>query len=323
MRTLVLSAALISAACTPPPPAPEGLDDSTTYVFRNFYEDDDVFEAGIQGFMDWFNEDGINLVGERATVDNTEAFTIGDLRPIDVEHLPLADEIVIRRRSGNREDELAPRDLSRAKGVVSLAEMDCTWKEAEALLVRPDQDFVFAGDWEGYTREYLTSRATFEDATQAEVFDPIRDGLKPFEDGFDGDRYARSLLLTNNMADPTRVLTSNIEEYLLELHLRHGVFDIDGEPTGVLAIKTYNREAAWGSAGNAALLQSFSIELNIARPGDKTLRMLAVWAEPWESSGAIQPDSAFALNFAVNKSLDSSDRISAICAGEIEVPPEP
>lgn len=313
----------LASACTPPPPAPEGLDESTAYVFRNFYEDNDRFQAGIQGFMNWFFEDGIDLVGQQATLDTTEAFTIGDLTPDDVAHLPLADEIVVRQRGGNRDDELAPRDLSRAKGVVSLAEMDCTWQEAEALLVRPDQDNVFAGDWEGYEREYVTPRATFEDATAQERFDPITARLDPFSDGFNADNYARSLLMTNNMADPTRVLTSNIEAYLLELHLRHGIFTIDGEPTGVLAIKTYNREAAWGQAGNAALLQSFSIELNVERPGGKTLRMLAVWAEPWDSAGIAQPDSAFALNYAVNKSLDSSNRISAICAGDIEIPPSP
>ena len=56
------------------------------------------------------------------------------------------------------------------------------------------------------------------------------------------------------------------------------------------------------------------------RPDDKTLRMLAVWAEP--KGGGIEPDSAFALTFAVNKSLAASERLSAVCAGEEEVPPE-
>ena len=47
--------------------------------------------------------------------------------------------------------------------------------------------------------------------------------------------------------------------------------------------------------------------------------MLAVWAEP--RGGGIEPDSAIALNFAVNKSLASSERMSGICSGEIELVP--
>jgi hypothetical protein len=318
MRILVF-ALLAASGCSRPPPAPEGLDASTTFVFRNFYEDDKTFTLGLEGFMEWFFTTGVELVGERANLENTEAFTIGDLSETDVAHLPLDPEILLNQRR----EEFGPRDLTRAKGVVSLAEMDCTWKDAEALLVRPDQDVVFAGDWEGYDRTYVTSRQTYEEATQTEVFDPVEDGLNPFSESFDPEDYARTLLMTHNMADPTRVLTSNIEEYPLELHLRHGIFDLDGTPTGVFAIKTFNRGAAWGQGGNAALLQSYSIEVNVARPGDKTLRMLAVWAEPWDGSGIIQPDSAIALNFAVNKSLDSSERLSKICAGDIEIEPSP
>ena len=42
--------------------------------------------------------------------------------------------------------------------------------------------------------------------------------------------------------------------------------------------------------------------------------MLAVWAEP--VGAGLSPDDPLVLNFAVNKSLTSSNRLSAICAGE-------
>ena len=108
--------------------------------------------------------------------------------------------------------------------------------------------------------------------------------------------------------------------YDMNLDMRHGVYDVNGEETAVLAIVTYNIEAAWGQAENNALLQSYSVEINIERGKNKTLRMLAVWSEP--KGGGVDPDSALALNFAVNKAGKASDRMSDICAGEIDIAKE-
>lgn len=305
---------VLLTACKPPPEAPQGLDDSTTFVLRNFYADDATFQAGLQGFLDWYENDGVALVGEEVTLETVDAYSIGDLTPEDIAHLPVVDEILVDPDDGTRE----PRDLTRAKGVVSLAEMDCDWKTAEALLVRPDQDAVFNGDWEGYERTYVTSRSAFESATQSGDYTAIHDALDPFADGFDGSATESTLMLTTNVVDPTAVLTSNLERYEMSLDVRHGEFDLgDGEPVSGFAIITYAVDAAWGGGGNNALLQSFSVEVNVARPGDKTLRMLAVWSEP--KGAGIEPDSALALNFAVNKSLDSSERLSGICAGDIPI----
>ena len=102
-------------ACKPPPPAPEGLDAVTSYMVREFYSEDEMFEAGVQGFMNWYSTEGYELVGASAEGDNTETFTLNDLQVDDVAHLPLDDD---------------GRDLSRAKGVISLAEMKCNWKVA-------------------------------------------------------------------------------------------------------------------------------------------------------------------------------------------------
>lgn len=305
---------LALTACKAPPEAPNGLDDSTTYVLRNFYADDATFQAGLQGFLNWYETDGTALLGEDATLDTVGAFTVGDLTSVDIAHLPVVDEILIDPDDGTRE----PRDLSRAKGVISLAEMDCDWKTAEALLVRPDQDTVFSGDWEGYQREYNTSREAFEGATASGDYTRIAEELKPFDAGFDPGATEATLMLTTNIVDPTTVLTSNLGDYEMHLDVRHGEFDLgDGDPVSGFAIITYAIDAAWGEGGQNALLQSFSVEVNVARPGDKTLRMLAVWSEP--KGAGVDPDSALALNFAVNKATDSSDRLSGICAGEIEI----
>ena len=306
----------LTVACKPPPEAPEGLDDSTNYLMKNFYASDALFEAGVQGFIDWYDTEGKALVGKGADLETTDAYTVGDLSADSIAHLPLEDEILIDKNK----DEYGTRDLSRAKGVVSLAEMDCSWTRAEELLVRGDQNVVFSDDFEGYEREYVTSRSAFESGSADLSFDRITDDLDPFGPDYIAADFARSLLLTVNQVDPTAVLTSNIDFYEMNLDLRHGVFNISEEEVGVLAIITYNIEAAWGSAGNNALLQSYSVEINIERPNDKTLRMLAVWSEPL--GGGIDPDSAIALNFAVNKSLAASERMSEICAGELEIDPE-
>jgi hypothetical protein len=305
--------ALALFACKAPPEAPEGLDESTRYLVRNFYTADDSFEAGVQGFVDWYDEEGSALVGESANIDTLDAYTIGDLQLADIEHLPINMRILLDKDK----DEFGQRDLSRAKGVVSLAEMDCDWTKAEQLLVRPDQDVVFSDDFEGYERSYVTKRSVFEGGTKALDFAPIRNDLDPWGDDFDPEDYASSLLLTENIVDPTRVLVADMEPYSMNLDLRHGLFEVDEVETGVVSIVTYNIEAAWGDKGENALLQSYSVEINIERKGGKTLRMLAVWAEP--RGGGIEPDSAIALNFAVNKSLASSERMSGICSGEIEL----
>ncbi|MFT4626991.1 MAG: hypothetical protein ACI8PZ_005672 [Myxococcota bacterium] len=299
--------------CKPPPEAPQGLDESTRYLVRNFYTADADFQAGVQGFVDWYEDEGVDLVGEAANTDTLDAYTIGDLSPSDIAHLPIENRILLNMDK----DEWGQRDLSRAKGVVSLAEMDCKWTKAEKLLVRGDQDVVFSDDFEGYERTYVSKRTAFEGATSALEFDAVKEDLDPWAPDFEPADFERSLLLTENMIDPTRVLVADMESYAMNLDLRHGQFEIGEDELGVLSIVTYNIEAAWGSKGENALLQSYSVEINVERPGNKTLRMLAVWAEPL--GGGIEPDSALALNFAVNKSLASSERLSDICAGEIEL----
>ncbi len=292
-------------ACSPPPPAPEGLDAVTSYMVREFYNGDAEFEAGVQGFMNWFNTEGYLLVGESAGDGNTDTFTLNDLETDDVSHLPIEDY---------------GQDLSRAKGVISLAEMNCTWKDAEAYLLRKDQDTVFDGDWETYERTYRSDRTRFEAATSADSFPEIPETVPAFDPDFDLDAVADNMMFTLNRADPTPLLGVDLPPYDLYLDFRHGSYIVDDEEVSVSAIITYMTEGAYDEDGENGLAQSYSVELNISRPNDKTLRALAVWAEP--VSNILEPDSAVSLNYAVNKSLASSERISAICGGEETIPAE-
>jgi hypothetical protein len=289
-------------ACKPPPPAPDGLDEVTRYMVREFYADDASFAAGFQGFMNWFHDEGSDLVGQEANSNNTDTFTLNDLNAEDVAQLPLLE---------------MERDLTRAKGVISLAEMACSWEDVEALLIRPDQDTIFSGDWENYERTYLSDRDTFEAAGSSGDFAAIDEALDPFSESFDPDTWGKSLLRTDNIVDPNPVLFADLSGYPMNLDIRHGSFEIDGESVRLMSILTWMPEPVFDESGNNGLVQTFSVELNIELEAALTLRALAVWAEP--SSTSLEPDSPLVLNYGVNKSLESSQRMSGICSGEIEI----
>lgn len=338
---LVLATVALATACTPPPPAPEGLDASSAYMVRNFYADDATFQAGVQGFMDWFeNGGGAELTGLKPGEGGKEsdAFTISDLTWDDVDHLPIKEPILTAPWEAELDDRTAVRDIAASAGVVSVAEMDCTWIESEDLLLRTDQDTVFPGDWDGYSRTYASSRSVYEQASEDGTYDIIVDEIDPFADDFDPASVGSTFLFTDNAADPAAIQILGISfgqlpEYPLDLDFRHGVYTLDlgdgPQQYKGFFILTYNRDAVWNEGCTAenngacaeALIQSYSIEINIERPGDKTLRMLAVWAQPYAS--VLSPDDPIALNFAVSKSLNSSLLLSQICAGDVEVDPEP
>jgi hypothetical protein len=312
-RLLLLPASVIAlSACEPPPDAPDGLDAASSFVIREFYNDDASFEAGLQGFMNWFYDEGEALVGLKPTDIETEgdeegvdSFSVGALTESDVDHLPENPD-----GSG----------IEFAGGVVSLAEMTCPWQVAEDFLVRPDQNDVFDA-WEGYDRTYRNSLDVFNTATDELSFTAITDTLNPQASGFDHGEWERSILFTENQADADTFLGTNLEPYPLFLDIRHGVFDLadaSGEvaPTGVFAILTYVTGMATNAAGNNGLLQSYSIEINVQRPGDKTLRMLAVWAEPMLGGTPIHPGDALfnaSLNQSVATSLDQSNQLDEKC----------
>jgi hypothetical protein len=215
------------------------------------------------------------------------------------------------------------RDVSLAAGVVSLADMNCPVPESEDYLLRVDQEVVFPDDWETYERSFTNSRADFQAATISGEFVAVDEELGVFESGFDGDPWSSTLLLTENTPDPQPLFggLADIGEYTLYLDLRHGDYLINDELLRILTIVTYIPDSVSGPQGENHLHQSYSIDVNVQWEGDRTLRMFAVWAEP-EGAG-LDPDDPIVLNYAVDKSVKSSERLTAVCAGDVEIPDEP
>jgi hypothetical protein len=311
LRPHLLLLALPLTACTDLPPA-VGLDQSARHMVREFFADDALFEVGVQGFFKWFEDEGSGLIDLELDLENSGAFTVGDLFAEDIAGLPIDDELVVDKT--NDGDVTAPRDVTTAAGTVSIALMDCTVQQAEQLLTRKDQDAVFPLDWEGYDRTYASPLATYEGSWD-DKFDTMKDPVDPFAEGFDKASIGRTMLFTENDVDPTAVLVANIPSYPMDLIFRHGVYEVADREAEAVTVLTFSRAAAWGNVGANALLQSFSVEINIATEDDRTVRMLAVWAEP--KGGGIDPDSALATNFAVDKARKSSECMSRLCSGEI------
>ena len=302
----LLVCALALPACTPPPPpAPEGLDASARYMIREFYRSDAAFQAGLDGFMEWFDTEGFELVGARATSDTTDSFTVGDLVASDVDHLPLEPNDL--------------RDVANARGIVSLAEMECGFVDTEDLLLRVDQPTVFDA-WEGYERTWVTPRADYQDASRTGAFAPIDADLDLFAAGWEPGPLTATLVLTDNRVDP-RAQLIDLPWYDQVLHFRHGSFLVDGAPTRVFAILTYLPQEVFGEGGINGLRQTYAIEINIERAAERTLRLFALWAEP--VSDIADPDDPFVLNYAVNTAQSNAQQLSDICSGVLEIPPEP
>jgi len=306
---LLFTALLLSACRPPPPPAPEGLDESAAYMVREFYSDDATFEAGLTGFLNWFDEEGRELIGvDAGTGDEfNESFAVGSLTDADIGYLPLEHT----------------RDIGAAAGIVSVAEMDCSVTQSEDLLVRSDQDTLFVDDWEDYEREYVSSRSDYQDATRSGEFAPIDAPVERFAEGFDPSSIASTFLITLNQVNPAPIFggLADLDSYPMSLEFRHGLYDINGESLQIYAIITWITDSVSGPGGANHIHQSYSIEINAEQTNGQTLRMLAVWAEP-EGAG-LEPDDPIVLNYSVDKSAGASARLTSICNGEVEVGDEP
>ncbi len=301
LPTALLVSVVASLGCKPPPPAPEGLQSSLTYLFREFYAEDEVIGAGLTGFMDWFDADGDELLGQSADMDNVGEFTLDYLSEEDVAQLPIQGEV----------------RLDYAPGVVALSELSCDWKEVESYLVRTDQDLVF-GEFDTYERSFVSSREDYEAATIdgsfAEIKEPL---LDPYGDDFELGELGSTVLLTDNQVSSTEVGVTL--EFQLLLNLRHGVYEVQGEPTEAFLILTWMPQRTESENGSNSMEQSYSLELDLARPGGKTLRLMASWLQ---IEGLFDHDSDTVKVVGVNKNLDSSARLVEICAGDVELDPE-
>lgn len=292
-------AALLALGCKPPPPAPEGLQNSLTYLLREFYSDDEFVGAGLTGFMDWFDADGDSLLGESADMENVGEFSLEPLTDEDVAVLPIEGTI----------------DLTLAPGVVALSELSCDWKEVEAYLVRTDQHLVF-GEFETYDRSFVSSREDYEGATGAMAFADVNEPLlDPYAEDFELGELSSSLLFTDNQVS-SKELNITLAFQLL-LNLRHGVYEVQGEEMEAFMVLTWMPERAESEGGDNSMEQSYSLELDLARPGGKTLRLMASWLQ----IESLVPDDMIQV-IGVNKNLDSSARLADICNGDLELDPE-
>ena len=87
--------AMLGTACSKPPPAPESLNEAVRYMFREFYSADPEFQAGVQGFMNWYNEEGKEIADVQASLDTAHKYSLEPLTMEDIEYLPLDAEILI------------------------------------------------------------------------------------------------------------------------------------------------------------------------------------------------------------------------------------
>ncbi len=299
-RIAATISALACLGCKPPPPAPEGLQSSLTYLFREFYNEDEYIGAGLTGFMDWFEADGDELLGEKADMENVGEFTLDYLTEEDVAALPIEAEV----------------ELTYAPGVVALSELECNWKEVESYLVRTDQDLVF-GEFDTYDRTFVTSREAFEAATPELAFEPVVEPLaEPYSEPALEDLES-SFLLTDNAVSSTELGITM--DFPMLINMRHGVYDVQGEPMEALLILSWMPERAVADNDRDSIEQSYSIELDLQRPGDKTLRLMASWLQ---IEGTFGHDSDVVKVMGVNKNLDGSQRLVEICDGSYELDPE-
>jgi hypothetical protein len=280
-------------ACRHLAEAPSGLEDSLHFLYREFYADDETLGAGLTGLLDWVEQDGDELLGERADLENVGAFQLGSLARSDLARTPVQGD----------------PDPALAGGVVSVASMACDWKRAEALLVRGDQDVVFEGTWDTYARDYQTARSEFEDARDAEI-EPVKEEI------LDEELLAKptALLVTQNAVQTTE-LTVTLD-FDLVLHFRHGRWEVQGEEREALLILGFVPEPSFTDGGKTGIAQSYSIDVNVAQGGE-TLRVFGAWSEL--VSTFLQSDSPLILSSAVNKAQDTAERLSDICAGELEI----
>ncbi len=297
------SGGLVGDDDTYSPPVPEGGSDSLRYLLREFYSSDATVGSGLTGLMNWHGDSGYELQNEGATADDgAKPFLIDDLQPDDLAALPLPED---------------GRDLSLANGVVSVSTSVCSWKRAEELTVRADQDVVLS-TFDSYSRSYETSRTDFEDASEAMTFTPITTQLADvFSDSFDAEGVSSSVLMTlNSMTETSLAVTM---DYSLVTHFRHGVFGVQEWEVPVFMVLSWLPEATEGSNSSHSLEQSYSLEVFFNLKHQR-LRIVGNWSEI--DSDFLDTDSPLWRVASVNMALQNSERLSAICGGEIDLPDE-
>ena len=134
---------------------------------------------------------------------DTDTFTLNDLKTDDVSHLPIDDY---------------GQDLSRAKGVISLAEMNCSWQKPKHTyyerIKMPSLQVI------GRLMNVLTSATEPLKQQLRVMISDIPEALNPFDETFDVDSVAANMIFTLNRADPTPLLGVDLPPYDLYLDFR-------------------------------------------------------------------------------------------------------
>lgn len=296
---------VLFVGCEKPPEAPEGLDDSTRYLLREFYGDDATVAAGLSGLLAWYDSDGASILDQGATLETSADFSLAPLVSGDIGHLALVGE----------------RNPASADGIIAVSSLACGWAEAEALLVRADQAAVFDGKWSHYERVYASARAPYEAARAGDSY-PALGAQDPTADPFPAVGEDAGLLLTENAVGTDEV--GVVLDYSLHLRFRHGRYTVDrgGATEEILAtvILSWQPERAEGEGGANSLEQVYSVEVLVAE-GAASLRFVATWNEV--RSELLGEDSANILaTTTVNRMRAFAGRMSEICDGTVTIAEE-
>ena len=301
-RRLILLLALLGA-CQRPPPAPEGLDDSASFLLREFFSDEATIGAGLSGLMAWYGQEGADLLSVEVNPDSSADFALEPLESEDTAHLPSS----------------AGQPLSRAMGAVGIGLLDCGWLAAQPFLVRPDQDLVFEGEWSHYARIFDSPRAPFEGADPQTW--PALGALDPESAGYPAAETNAGLLLTTNPLGTSEVSVDL--DYTLRIAFRHGTFPVDGEdrPAGMLLTWLPDASAPLGTE-ESSIQQIYSIDVLVDVGADQALRLVATWNHIENDFIDSEDSSNVVISATVRRIARFADRLSALCTGEETVPVE-
>ncbi|MCO4771548.1 MAG: hypothetical protein KDA24_16060 [Deltaproteobacteria bacterium] len=299
-RLLLCGALALLPACqAPAPDAPEGAEEGTRFLMSSFYADDATIGAGLTGLMNWYDDEGSAIEGDTPGIEEGEAqdwtlapLTADDLAPTQV--------------------STTDRPLDSMPGFIGVGTVLCTFEEAEALGGRADQDVVYDGEWAHYARTFESARADYDAAT-AGTIPGLPDGVDPLVD--DLSATAHSLMTTSNALGTLEVGVAL--DYTLNLHFRHGVFDIQGEERRATLILTWQPDPTTGEGGNNSLHQTFAIDALVEVDGG-VRRFAATWNDV---ESAVSAPTVVA-RLTINRINDFAERMTEICTGAAELPAE-
>lgn len=307
MRLLPLLA--LCAACQPEEPL-DPASSPPAYLVRQFYADDPTFQAGVESFWAWYQADGAARLTSEPTPEDIAGFVAPPLVQADVAALPLDAELVVGWSGGV--EQIEPRAVGAADGVLSLTQLACPLRDVEALLVREDQGDVFCADWQGYARAYGSPAADFLAGWSGDL---TAGALSPSP--LDPAAVGDVLLLTENDVDPAPApgWFTDLDAHDLDVHARHARVVLERVERDVSLFLSFTRGAAWTAGNDAGLVQSYELAVHIALDDQTTLRAVTTWAEL--AGAPVDPTTPIgrtARQLAVQR---TTERLRAVCAGEV------